>query len=153
MEGNGAIRLIKLMKQHGYNKDIDIELATVTNPPPKLKIQIDNMKIELEADDLIVAQHLTKHKRYVTMKKSIDSQFESYIKLKSTEVSESMSSQGYIPHTHDITSITLDNIQNDFAFENIEMEFQDELKKGDRIIVASVNDGQKYIILDRAVTF
>ncbi|MBB6283827.1 DUF2577 family protein [Geobacillus subterraneus] len=65
MEGNGAVRLIQLMRQHGYNKDVSIELATVTSPPPNIKIQVDNMKIELDKDDVVVAEHLLPHKRMV----------------------------------------------------------------------------------------
>jgi len=56
LEGDGAARLIQLMRQYGYNKDVDIELATITNAPPDLKIKVDNMKVELDRDDLIVAQ-------------------------------------------------------------------------------------------------
>ncbi|MED4971314.1 DUF2577 family protein [Parageobacillus toebii] len=106
MEGNGAVRLIQLMRQHGYNKDVSIELATVTSPPPNIKIQVDNMKIELDKDDVIIAQYLTKHKRQV-------------------------------------------RINGDTT---VELEYQDELKVGDRVIVASDRD-QVFYIIDRAVMF
>lgn len=53
LEGDGATRLIQLIRQHGHNKDVDIELATVTSAPPDIKIQIDNMKIELDKDDIV----------------------------------------------------------------------------------------------------
>lgn len=107
LEGNGAARLIQLMRQHGYNKDVDIELATVTSAPPNIKVKIDNMNIELDRDDLIVAQYLTKHKRQV----KID------------------------------------------GGATVELEYQDELKVGDRIIVASVKNDQLYIVLDKAVIY
>lgn len=106
MEGNGAIRLIQLMRKHGYNKDLSIELATVTSPPPNIKIQVDNMKIELDKDDVIIAQYLTKHKRQVRIN----------------------------------------------GGTTVELEYQDELKAGDRVIVASDRD-QVFYILDRAVMF
>ena len=76
LEGNGAARLIQLMRQHGYNKDVDIELATVTSAPPNIKVKIDNMNIELDRDDLIVAQSLTKHKRQVKINGGTTSEFE-----------------------------------------------------------------------------
>jgi hypothetical protein len=107
LEGGGAARLIQLIRRHGYNKDVDIELATVTNAPPDLKIKVDNMKVELDRDDLIVAQSLTKHKRQV----KID------------------------------------------GGATVELEFQDELKVGDRVIVASADNDQLYFVLDKAVTF
>lgn len=107
LEGNGAARLIQLMRQHGYNKDVDIELATVTSAPPNIKVKIDNMNIELDRDDLIVAQYLTKHKRQVR----ID------------------------------------------GGATVELEYQDELKVGDRVIVVSANNGQLYFIIDKAVIY
>jgi Protein of unknown function (DUF2577) len=107
LEGSGAKRLIQLMRQHGYNKDVNIELATVTSAPPDLKIKVDNMKVELDRDDLIVAQYLTKHKRQVKIN----------------------------------------------GGETIELEFQDELKPGDRVIVASANNGQLYFVIDKAVIY
>jgi hypothetical protein len=106
-EGGGAVRLIQLMRQHGYNKDVDIELATVTSAPPSLKLKIDNAKFEIDSEDVIVAQYLTKHKRQV----KIDSG------------------------------------------ATVDLEYQDELKVGDRVIVANVKNGQLYIVLDKAVTY
>ncbi|EMI10363.1 DUF2577 domain-containing protein [Anoxybacillus gonensis] len=106
-EGNGATRLIQLIRQHGYNKDVDIELGTVTSDPPSIKIQIDNMKVELDQDDLIIAQYLTKHRRQIKI--------------------------------------------NDGTI--LDVEYQDELKAGDRVIVASIKSGQLYIVLDRAVSY
>jgi Protein of unknown function (DUF2577). len=107
LEGDGAARLIQLMRQHGYNKDVDFELATVTSAPPNLRIQIDNMKVELDRDDLVVAQYLTKHKRQVKIN----------------------------------------------GGTTVELEFQDELKVGDRVIVASTRNDQLYIVLDKAVFY
>jgi HSP20 family molecular chaperone IbpA len=108
LEGSGAKRLVQLMRQHGcYNKDVEIELATVTSAPPNLKIKVDNMKVELDRDDLIVAQSITKHKRQV----KID------------------------------------------GGATVDLEYQDELKVGDRVIVANVKNGQLYIVLDKAVMY
>jgi len=60
LEGDGAARLIQLMRIHGYNKDVDIELATVTSAPPNLRIQIDNMKVELDSDDIVMTETFNK---------------------------------------------------------------------------------------------
>jgi Protein of unknown function (DUF2577) len=107
LEGSGAARLIQLIRQHGYNVDVNIELATVTSAPPNLKIKVDNMKVELDRDDLVVAQYLTKHKRQVKIN----------------------------------------------GGTTVELEYQDELKPGDRVIVTSANNGQIYFVLDKAVTY
>jgi hypothetical protein len=107
LEGSGAKRLIQLMRQHGYNTDVNIELATVTSAPPDLKIKVDNMKVELDRDDLIVAQYLTKHKRQAKIN----------------------------------------------GGTTVELEYQDELKPGDRVIVASANNGQLYFVIDKAVIY
>jgi hypothetical protein len=107
LEGDGAARLIQLMRRHGYNKDVDFELATVTSPPPDLKIKVDNVNIELDRDDLIVAQYLTKHKRQVRIN----------------------------------------------GGTTVELEYQDELKVGDRVIVASADNDQIYFVLDKAVMY
>jgi Protein of unknown function (DUF2577) len=153
LEGNGAGRFIQLMRQHGHNTDVDVELATVLTPPPALTIKLDNDGIVLDKDDLLVAQHLTKYKRHFTIRKSTDGNFASKVKLGSSSVTESMSTQGYNPHTHDIYSLALDNVQNDLTFENVEVEFLDEIKPEDRVIVLAIKDGQQYVILDRAVTY
>ncbi|MFT4413183.1 DUF2577 domain-containing protein [Fredinandcohnia humi] len=141
--GTGASQLVQLIQKFGYNKDVDVELATVTAPPPNLKIKIDNMNVELEKDDLVVAQHLTKHKRRLTIKGTNSN-------LVSSSVIDSMTQNGSGPHTHDITSLT---IQGNLTVTDAEIEFLDELKAGERVIVASVDNGQLYIVLDRAVMY
>ncbi|QDX93643.1 DUF2577 domain-containing protein [Brevibacillus laterosporus] len=130
LEGGGPSQLRQLIKQIGYNKDVDIELGTVIAPPPAIRVKVDNdEKLELLAEDLIVAEHLTRHTRKVT--------------LTSERVDESMATAGYTPHTHDITSLVITG----------EIEFTDELKAGDRVIIQSINEGQTYIIQDRAVLY
>lgn len=90
LEGSGAAQLIQLVQRFGYNKDTDIELGTVTAAPPSITVRLDNSPIELDKDDLIVAERVT---------------------------------------------------------------IGTGLKAGDRVIVASVNGGQRFIILDRAVVY
>jgi hypothetical protein len=130
-EGNGASQLVQLMKIHGYNKDINIELGTVTAAPPALKVRLDNMTIDLEAEDLVIAERLTKRKEKIT--------------IRATNVTDTMSAVtvgANGSHIHDITALTL---------TQAEIEYLDELKVGDRVVVAEVDEGQTYIILDRAV--
>jgi hypothetical protein len=52
IEGSGASRMIQLMRKHGYNKDISIDVATVISASP-LSINIDGL--QLSSDDLILS--------------------------------------------------------------------------------------------------
>ncbi|MNN45494.1 hypothetical protein D3C81_1598320 [compost metagenome] len=145
IEGSGAAQLVQLMRHFGYNSDVNIELGTVTSPPPNLKVKVDNLSVELDKDDLIVAQHLTKHKRKITLTNS------GKTNLSGGSVSGAMSAAGEGPHTHNITSVNHSGA-NLTATES-EIEYLDELKAGDRVIIAETAGGQIYVILDRAVKY
>lgn len=54
IEGAGASRLVQLMRKHGYNKDVDIELATVLAPLPSLKVRLDSDGLELDRSLLVL---------------------------------------------------------------------------------------------------
>lgn len=143
-EGSAASQIVQLMKHHGYNKDMDIELGTVTGSAPTLKVKVDNMSIELESDDLIVSEHLTKHKR----------------RIKITTNNAVITGTNYVRTEQEQGSSSVtDNMQmlnvsgGAFSVSEAEIEYLDELQVGDRIIVASVDQGQSYIILDRAVMY
>ena len=58
LEGSGAARFVQLMRQHGYNKDIEIQLGKVTKISP-IEISLES-GIALEEDDLIIAEGLSK---------------------------------------------------------------------------------------------
>lgn len=66
LQGTGASQLVQLIKSYGYNKDVDIELATITSAPPELKIRVDGMSIDLDAEDLIVAKSITNYSQAIT---------------------------------------------------------------------------------------
>jgi hypothetical protein len=148
IEGSGASQLVQLIRTLGYNSDVTMELATVTSAPPELKIKVDNMNVELEKDDLIVAQSLTRYTRKINLKSE-----------GKTELEQSNPTIGYkmLPDgnsmIHEITfsSISLSNA--DQTITEAELEFIDELVEGDRVIVTGIQRGQTYIILDRAVMY
>lgn len=135
-----------------------IELATVTSSAPNLEIKLDADGLALGKESLVISEHLTKHKRIMTMRKCSDGRFSSdyprsfdtNIRIASTAVDEDMSIEGYIPHTHDISMLGLNAVQDDFTAVDIEVEYQDELRKGDRVLVACLDADMTYIILDRA---
>ncbi|WP_391571918.1 DUF2577 family protein [Cohnella sp.] len=62
-EGSGRAKLRGILETIGRSGGVKIELATVTSPLPSVRIKIDNMPIELDADDLVICEHLTAHKR------------------------------------------------------------------------------------------
>jgi hypothetical protein len=136
-EGSGGSQLVQLIRHFGYNQEVNIELGTVTADAPNIRIKVDNMKIELDAADLVVAEHLTAHTRHIQITASGDANLTSH--SITTEPSSSY------------TSFTLNS--SDLTVTDATISYIDELKTGDRVIVASVNDGQLYIVLDRAVTY
>lgn len=103
IEGAGRSKLRHVIRELGYNKDVDIEFATVLAPLPGISIKVDGQPFDLDADDVIVCEHLTKHKRKVAI-------------------------NGAAP---------------------VEIEYEDALKAGDRVVVVSYGAGQNYVILDR----
>ncbi|SMF91204.1 Protein of unknown function [Paenibacillus uliginis N3/975] len=67
IEGGPVSQFKALVREIGHNKDVDIEFATILAPLPDIRIKIDNMPIELDADDVTVCEHLRDHKREVTI--------------------------------------------------------------------------------------
>lgn len=67
IEGGGVSQFRHVVRQLGYNKDVDIEFGTVTAPLPDIRVQVNGMKFELEADDLVVCEHLRAHSRQATI--------------------------------------------------------------------------------------
>ncbi len=66
MEGTGASQFAQMIRELGRNDFDRFELATITSITPT-RVKVDNMKIELDAFDLIFAEQLTTHKRKVTL--------------------------------------------------------------------------------------
>lgn len=145
IEGSGASQLVQLIRALGYNSEVTFELATVTADPPELKIKVDHMNVELEKDDLIIVQSLMKHTRTVKLVSGDKA------KISSSSVSQASTlalSQG----TGTITFTSFGLSSAEFTVEEAELEFTDELKKDDRVVVVGIRQGQTYIILDRVVT-
>ena len=137
----------------GHNRELFVEVGIVVSEPPDLKIEVDG-DIILEADDLIVAEHLTKHSRIVTIEPQEHEYADpSYITFGSDTVTESMSAEGLGPHVHDVTQITLDNVQRDFLAKHVRITYDDELKLGDRVLIISDDETDEYYVIDRVVEY
>ena len=107
LEGSGFSQLAQMIKRIGFNEFDRFELATVTAAPPALKVKIDSAALELLSDDLIVAEHLTEHKRRVSFS----------------------------------------------GGEDVDLIFRSGLEVGNRVILVSMNKGQTYVLLDKAVGY
>lgn len=55
IEGGGASKLVQLMRKHGYNRGVSLELGTVTAPPPSISLELSD-GIELDADDVVLTK-------------------------------------------------------------------------------------------------
>lgn len=66
-EGNVYSKFAQLIRDTGYSKPVNIEIATVVDAPPNLRIKLDQDGLTLENGDLIVAEYLTRHERKVTL--------------------------------------------------------------------------------------
>ncbi|MDO3682190.1 DUF2577 family protein, partial [Paenibacillus ehimensis] len=62
LEGGPPAKLAQIIKQLGHNDFDRFEIATVTAAPPALSLRINGMKFDLDASDLVVAEHLTTRK-------------------------------------------------------------------------------------------
>ncbi|MGP0579203.1 DUF2577 domain-containing protein [Paenibacillus peoriae] len=146
IDGGGVSQFRDVIKQLGHNVEVDIEYATIIAPPPALRVQVDNMKIELDGDDVIVPEHLREHTRKVSVKSSAGSLSPTTLELnrytrvtKETESSTPVDSKAY----SDVFNF------GGFTSGEFEITFHDTLKAGDRVAVASFGAGQRYIVLDR----
>ncbi|WP_149093427.1 DUF2577 domain-containing protein [Paenibacillus terrae] len=150
IDGGGVSQFRDVIKQLGRNVEVAIEYATILAPPPALRVQVDNMKIELDGDDVIIPEHLREHTRKVSVKSSAGStapttepttlELNRYTRV--TKETESSAP---------VTSSVFSDVFNFGGFMSGEFEitFHDTLKAGDRVAVASFGAGQRYIVLDR----
>ncbi|EHS56847.1 DUF2577 family protein [Paenibacillus kribbensis] len=142
IDGGGVSQFRDVIKQLGHNVEVNIEYATILAPPPALRVQVDNMKIELDGDDVFILEHLREHTRKVSVKATNPTTLElnRYTRVtKETESSAPVNSKAF----SDVFNF------GSFASGTFEITFHDTLKAGDRVAVASFGAGQRYIVLGR----
>ncbi|WP_263560465.1 DUF2577 domain-containing protein [Paenibacillus polymyxa] len=142
IDGSKVLQLKDMVRKIGHNVEVDIEYATILAPPPALRVQVDNMKIELDGDDVIIPEHLREHTRKVSVKAVEPTTLElsRYTRVtKETESSAPVNSKAF----SDVFNF------GGFTSGMFEITFHDTLKAGDRVAVASFGAGQRYIVLDR----
>ncbi|WP_060210498.1 DUF2577 domain-containing protein [Sporosarcina koreensis] len=143
-EGNVYSKFVQLMRDQGYSKPVNIELATVVEAPPSLRIKLDQDGLVLEKDDLIVAESLSRHERIVSINYAYPktwTQAEIGDKpLDADSARNSIGSEQAVPYEN-------------YAMQDAALTFEDVLKPGDRVIVACLDEDMVYVVLDRAVFY
>lgn len=161
-EGEWDSQLRQMMTKVGDKPSgVRIELATVLSNPPELTLRRDSDQLVLESAEIVVAEHLTKHKRIMTSRICEDPRFrsgyprrfETYIRDRSDDIKSTMSHEDHMGHVHTDYMIEMDNIQNDFDMVDLEVEYQDVLRVDDRVLLACDDDNMIYYVLDRAVFY
>lgn len=137
LEGKGASMLTQVIRQIGYNKDLNVEIGTVVSAAPDLKIKIERDQIVLEKDDLLVAEHLTRHKRIVTL---------SHQEKEKRDLGDC--------HAEDyLDTDDLAPPYTSYQHNYIELQFEDVLRKYDRVFLIADDDTQQYFVIDRVVSY
>lgn len=129
-EGDPYSQIVQAIGAFGRNETSTLSLGTILQPPPLIKLLLDNDPNEYDATDIYVAAHLTAHERRADITGSL--------------VALPMSTEGYTPHTHQIKGITIIDATISFA---------DVLQTGDRVIVECDDEKMKFTILDRVVSY
>lgn len=137
-EGEWDSQLRQIMTKVGDKPSgVRIELATVIESPPNLKLRRDSDQLILEKEEIVVAEHLTRHSRIVT--------------IEHTELAQRQLGDGVQPdHLH------TDDLQYPITYYRdnyVWMRFEDLLLVGDRVLLACDDDNMVYYVLDRAVFY
>lgn len=127
-EGDAYSKAVQLMRSIGRNETSTFRLGTITAAPPEIKMLLDNDPIEYDKQDIYVAEHLTVHTRRMRI---YDNRINGVTRVAAN-------------HVHGYDWIEL---------QNAEVEYLDELKVGDRVLVECDDEKMKYIILDRVVSY
>lgn len=145
----------KLVKQLAINavnstSPSDLMLGEVVSPLPNLQIKLrDQANMIIPKELLVVNRELLNYKRTVNI--VVHPSKATQVRIQSANVTESMSSAGSTPHTHDISSITLDN--SSLTVVDAQIQFTDELKIGDIVMLESFSGGQMFYVSAIVKTF
>ncbi|WP_046214787.1 DUF2577 family protein [Paenibacillus wulumuqiensis] len=140
IDGGPVSQFRDLIKQVGHNRDTDVEFGTVLVGYPALSIQLDNAKFTLDADDVVVPQHLTNWTEKIAIKpQSVTIKLSEYTRQQQKTQSSSVMDAG----------MYADQIIGTLEIAELEIEHQNELVAGDRLVIVSAGEGQRYFVLDR----
>lgn len=131
LEGDAFSKLNALFTEgtNAADRAAKIEIATVTSSAPNLEIKLDADGLVLDKDVLVVAEHLTQHERIVSIE---------HVESEQRDLGGKV-----------VTNTSTPNMAS-YTLNYVKMTFEDELKVGDRVLVACLDVDMTYIILDRA---
>lgn len=144
-EGDPYSKLSQLIRETGYSKPVNIEIATVIESVPELKIRLDSDGLVLDKHDLIVSEHLTRHDRIVSINYEHPKTWikDPDIGDEDKDTLSSRNNIGQLPSTP----------YEKYEMKYAKMTFEDLLLIDDRVIVACLDEDMVYVILDRAVWY
>lgn len=64
IEGDGHSKLVQLTRKIGYNRDVDVKLATVTSVSP-LRVRIDGDNFDMEPEEIITTERFYEAQKHV----------------------------------------------------------------------------------------
>lgn len=145
-EGDSYSRLRQMMSKAGNKPSgVRIELATIVEPPPNLKLRRDSDQLLLEKEELVVSEHLTRHERIVSVNYEFPKKLskEKDIGDKEANTASNRINVGQAP------SIPYEKYEMNYAT----IRYEDLLLEGERVLLACDDDNMVYYVLDRAVFY
>lgn len=132
--------IIKRAALKGVNAGGPVELmeAVVIQAPPGLLIRLkSDSKLLIPKDIIIVAEHLTRHDRVVTIEHAEMAERDLGDKTENDYLDTDDKAPPYTTYKHSYVKLT----------------FEDVLKEGDEVLVISLQGGQFYYIADRVIRY
>jgi len=155
--------LVKLHAVKGIRslKLLELMEAEVVAGPPDLKVKLKGSdKLIIPKELLVVAEHLCRTVRKVTVMNSGTTEVSSQSFKASVQIGAPVGKDDPIPPAHDHKAdISVDLKGRKFDLLNGELHYindddeDDLLKAGDNVIVFSFEGGQKFFIFDRIVHY
>lgn len=133
IQGSPESKMIQIIRKFGHNRDMEMEIATITSPFPNLTVRLGKDGIELDESDLIVSEHLTTHIKYISI---AESDTTSNFDFETKKVSGSVSG-GYNLQTLNVNKVPV--------------TFHSNLDRGDFVIIISDKEKQMYFLVDKVV--
>ncbi|QNK87742.1 DUF2577 domain-containing protein [Sporosarcina sp. resist] len=142
------LQIIKGAAQEANSASSPVELmeAVVTQAPPELKIMLkSNSKLPISKGIIIVAEHLTRHDRIISIDYEYPKMWEEDSDI-GDEAREAESSRNNIGQGPSVP-------YEKYEMKHAKVTFEDVLKVGDEVLVASLQGGQIFYIMDRVARY